>query len=460
MPREEQVEKKETRLRIWLKRFWGVLPVLLLIAVIIALSGLIRIKTDRLEAAKKGLRNLEGMQFATHEMDRVMGILTASDDQVAASRALMETFAMTEDQAKAILHMPLSSFVQFEKERLAGQINHVEKQIAAKKLDIPLDPPEINVVALDLNPVIMRDRINLPGVVEPWTRFDVAAEVRGQVVEKRIEKGAHVHEGDVIAVLDTRDYEIAVDAARASYNTALVSKNRIEQLFEGQFASRSQLDDITAQVDRLKAELASAELNLLRCTIRSPITGVINKVYIDRGQYLNFADPVAEIMQIDKVKVNVGIPESDVSAVRMVNDYAVKLDALDGRIFDARKHYLARAGDPMARLYALELEIDNPEEEILPDMFARVEIVKREVNDTLSVPLYAIMSINDEQVVYVVSDGIARARRVSTGIQEGWMMQVTNGLHPDDQVIVIGHRRVSDEQKVNVVRTVTDLADL
>ena len=103
---------------------------------------------------------------------------------------------------------------------------------------------------------------------------------------------------------------------------------------------------------------------------------------------------------------------------------------------------------------------DNPEEEILPDMFARVEIVKREVNDTLTVPLYAIMTINDEQVVYVVSDGIARTRRVSTGIQEGWMMQVTKGLHPGERVIVVGHRRVSDEQKVNVVRTVSNLADL
>ena len=314
MPHEIQDEKKETRLRVWLKRFWGVLPILLLVAVIVGLSGLIRIKTDQLEAAKKGLRNFEGMQLAVTEIDRVIEILKTSEDQIVAVRVLTAQLGMSEDQAKSVLHMPLSAFVHFEQERLAGQISYVEKQIAAKKLDIPLDPPEVNVVALDLNPGVLRDRINLPGVVEPWTRFDVAAEVRGQVIEKRIEKGAHVHEGDIIAVLDARDYEIAVDAARASYDTALVSKNRIEQLFEGAFASRSQLDDITAQVDRLKAELASAELNLLRCTIRSPISGIVNNVYIDRGQYLNFADPVAEVMQIDKVKVNVGIPESDVNA--------------------------------------------------------------------------------------------------------------------------------------------------
>jgi RND family efflux transporter MFP subunit len=460
MTYENPEKKVESRGRVWLRRIWGVLPVLVLAAVIMVFAGMIKSKTDRLEAAKKGLQSLQGMQQAVAEIDRVVAALKASDDQNNALSALSDELDLTEDQAKAVLHMPLSALVGLERDRLAGQIDYVEKQIAAKKLDIPSIPPDVNVVTLALEPVIISDRINLPGIVEPWIKFDVVAEVRGRVTEKRVEKGAHVREGDIIAVIDTRDYEIAVDAARASYNTALASKNRIEKLYRDQLVSRSQLDDITAQLERFKAERDSAELSLSRCTIKSPISGVINNVHIDRGQYLNFADPVAEVMQIDRVKVNVGIPESDVTAVRAVDDFEVRIDALDGKVFSARKYFLAKSSDPMARLYSLELEIDSPGEEILPDMFARVEIVKGEAHDALAVPLYAIISVNDSQTVYVLSDGTARARTISTGIQEGWMMQVTEGLEPGDQVIVVGHRRVSDGQKVNVVRTVADMAEL
>lgn len=460
MTRENQKNRKETMGRKWLKRLWGLLPVLVLVAIIIGLSSLIQTKSDRLDAARTGLQSLEGMQAAVAEIGRVAEIVKASEDQNQAVRALSAELGMTGDQAKAVLAMPLSALVAFERERLAGRIAYVERQIAAGKLDLPPEVPDVNVVALALAPVVLSDRISLPGVVAPWVRFDVAAEVRGQVLEKRVEKGDRVAEGDIIAVIDARDYEIAVSAARASYDAAVLSRNRVAALHRQQLAPKSQLDDITAQVDRFKAELDSAELNLLRCTIRSPINGIINDVYIDRGQYLNFADPVAGVMQMDRVKVSVGIPESDVSAVRAVADFKVTIDALGGAVYAGRKHFLARSADPMARLYALELEIDNPEETILPDMFARVEIVKQQVADALAVPLYAIIPVDGSRTVYVVSDGLAEAVSIETGIQEGWMIQATEGLSPGDRVIVVGHRQVGDGQRVNVVRTVTDMTDL
>lgn len=460
MTNENQDKNNETKIRILLKRVWGLLPILVLVAVIIGLSAMITAKTDRLDAAKKGLRNLEGMQSAVSRIERVTGILTASDDQGEAARTLAAELDITGDQAKAVLQMPLSALVRAERERLAGRIASLEQQIAAGKIDIPAAPPDVNVIVLALEPVVMSDRINLPGVVTPWIKFNIVSEVRGQVMEKRVEKGARVREGDVIALIDPRDYQIAVDAARASYNMALVSKNRIEKLYRQQLAPLSQLDDITAQMERFKAELDAALLNLSRCTIRSPISGIVNNVYIDQGQYLNFADPVAEIMEIDKVKVSVGIPESDVTAVRGVNDFEVTIDALEKRVFAARRHFLARSGDPAARLYDLELAIDNPEEEILPDMFARVKIVKKQVKDALAVPLYAIVPINEVQTVYVLSDGTAKAVPVDTGIQEGWMIQATEGLRPGEKVIVVGHRGVSDGQNVNVVRTLSNMDEL
>jgi membrane fusion protein, multidrug efflux system len=451
---------RETPRRKWMKYFWGALPLLALILIIFILSALIDEKSEKLDAANKGLKVLEGMRLASENADKIIAVISVSKDAGDAIKKLTDELKMTPDQAKAVLHMPMAAFSEFERAKLDKQIAYIQKQIQDKKLDVEPERPDLNVAALELSPVTIRDRINLPGIVEPWVKYNIIAEVRGEVKQKLIDKGTPIHAGDVLAVLDTRDYEIAIEAAKSSYDTSLSSMKRIEKLYSEKLASRSQLDEISAQMERFRAELDSAKLNFERCTIRSPITGIINNVYIEKGEYVKLSDPVAEVLQIDKVKISVGIPESDVSAISAVEEFEVKLDALEGKTFSAKKYFLSKSSDAEARLYKLELEIENPSHEILPDMFARVEIVKREMTDVLAVPLYSIITLNNQQTVYVVNENIARARKVQTGIQEGWLMQIKEGLEPGDHVIVVGHRRVSDGQKVNVVRTVKNMEEL
>ena len=175
---------------------------------------------------------------------------------------------------------------------------------------------------------------------------------------------------------------------------------------------------------------------------------------------LGVAIPVAEILQLKRIKVRVGIPESDVDAVRRIMAFSVKIDALDGKTFPAKKHFLSRTADPMARLYNLDLVIDNVQGEILPDMFARVEIVKKEVLDGISIPLFSVISRNDAHLVYVVNSDRAHQRKVSLGVLDGWRVEVKQGLDPSDQVIVVGHRSVNDGDKVNVVRVTENPEDI
>jgi RND family efflux transporter MFP subunit len=460
MTTENHTIIRKTPRKTIMKYFWGALPVLTLMLIIAVFSAMIAAKNEKLEAARKGMQTLKGMKMASENADAIIAVISESKDPGDAVKKLEEKLQMTPDQAKAALQMPLAAFSKFERDKVDKQIAYLQTQIRENKLAAEPDRTDVNVAVLELTPMTIRDRINLPGVVEPWVKYNIIAEVRGEVKQKLIDKGTPIKAGDVIAVLDKRDYEIAVEAATASYNTSLASMKRLERLYSEKLAARSQLDDITAQTERSKAELDSAQLNLERCTIRSPITGIINNVYIEKGEYVKLSDPIAEVLQMDKVKISVGIPESDVSAVRSVEDYEVKLDALDGKIFTAKKYFLSKSSDSEARLYKLELEIDNPTHEILPDMFARVDIVKRELKDVLAVPLYSLITFNDRQTVYVVNDSSAHVREVQTGIQEGWMMQIAKGLQAGDRVIVVGHRRVSDGQKVNIVRTVQGMEDL
>jgi RND family efflux transporter MFP subunit len=169
---------------------------------------------------------------------------------------------------------------------------------------------------------------------------------------------------------------------------------------------------------------------------------------------------VAEIIKTDIVRLNVGIPESDVNAIKTIEDFKLTIDALGGKTFDAKKYFLSRTTGNLARLYNLELSIDNKQGEILPDMFARVDIVKQTFDSALIVPLYSLITLNDQNIVYVEDNGVARQKTVSTGIQEGWMIQFTEGLARNDKVIIVGHRSVSDGQEINVIKQIRDIKEL
>lgn len=167
-----------------------------------------------------------------------------------------------------------------------------------------------------------------------------------------------------------------------------------------------------------------------------------------------------QILDIRRVKVSVGIPESDVPAVRKLTEFEITIDALNSGPVRGTRHFLSQKPETFAHLYKLEIALDNKDGEMLPGMFARVNIIKQTVMDSLSVPLYAVINRNGLNFVYIEKDGTTQTRMVETGILEGWKIQITRGLVPGDRVIVVGHRSVDEGQQVNVVRTIQDSGEL
>ncbi len=344
---------------------------------------------------------------------------------------------------------------------LFGRIRGERERLRAEKLAaLHKARPPVNVVVLDVRPVPVRDRLDLPAQVEPWVELRLAAEVPGRIVEVSAEEGDYVEKGDILARIDARDYENELERIRAEYELARKTLARTKSLYSEGLITRQRLDSDTAGVEALLASMKNAELRLRRCSIRSPVSGIVNRLDAEKGLYMNTGDTVAMILEIDRIKVVAGIPESDVDAVGRLEYFELTIDSLGGRRVRGRKHFLSKDTESFAHVYRLEIEVDNPGRDILPGMFARVNIVKKEVPDAVSVPLYAIISRKDKQFVYVAEDGKARARTVETGILDGWRMQITKGVEPGDRVIVVGQRSVNEGRRINIVRTVTDPEEL
>ncbi|MCI5164113.1 MAG: efflux RND transporter periplasmic adaptor subunit [Candidatus Electrothrix sp. AX5] len=189
--------------------------------------------------------------------------------------------------------------------------------------------------------------------------------------------------------------------------------------------------------------------------------GIISELNGEIGMVVNqmMPQPIAEILQIDRVKAVVAIPEADVNAVRQLKQVGVEIRSLNNARFQAQVHFLAPAPQTLAHAYRLELALNNPEEKILPGMFLQANIVKQSKEGIVAIPLYTVISRNDEQFVYVAEDGIAHKRPVETGFTEGWQILIQSGLNLGEKVIIQGHRSIEDGQKVRVVKELTDLSE-
>jgi membrane fusion protein (multidrug efflux system) len=344
---------------------------------------------------------------------------------------------------------------------LFGAIKDKSKLIAANKAaEISQEKPPVNVVTVALSPTTITDRINLPGYIEPWTRLKLMAKIKGSITEVLVNDGDRVKKGDILARIEADDFRIAVERAEATYNLTKAEYSRDKSIYDKGVIPTAALDTNRTNMQRAKADYENAKLLLSRTSITSPMDGIIRRMDAKVGLQLSVGDPIAEILEIDRMKGVIGIPESDVTAVRQLENVDLTVQALGDRIITGKKHFLSPSPETTARLYNLELEIDNSGGEVLAGMFVRADVVKKRIDDTLTVPFYSVISRNDEQYVYVEEEGVARKRNISLGIMEKWMVQVTSGLKPGDKLLIEGHRDVEDKQKIKIIKALTSLEEL
>ncbi len=339
---------------------------------------------------------------------------------------------------------------------MMGAIKQQSKLIAANKAaEVSPEKPKVNVITLVLSPTTITDRINLPGVIQPWTSLRLMSKLNGTVTKIIVKEGDHVKKGDTLAHIDATDYRIALSRSEAAYNLAKIEYTRNKTLYDKGVIAPSVLDIRKSSLQTARAGYENAKLLLSRTTVTSPMDGIISTLNAKIGLQLSIGDPVAKILEIRKVKGVVGIPESDVNAVRSLDIVDITIQALNNRKISARKYFLSPAPATVARLYNLELKIENDNEEILPGMFIRADIIKKQVHNTLAIPFYSVISRDKKQYVFIEENGIARKKNVTLGIMEKWMVQITSGLQAGDRVIIEGHRNVEDKQKVKIIKTLT-----
>ena len=310
--------------------------------------------------------------------------------------------------------------------------------------------PVIPVSIIDVKPAPMRDVILLPGTTEAWQDVQVSADTAGRIEWVGPREGERVNKGDLLVKIDVSALKAALDHAEAQFKLAEDLYQRRRRLFERKIIAKEELDQSETQRTLAATDYEQIKVKYEHGFPRSPISGVINYLYVDAGEFIDTGKPLADIVNIDRIKINVQVPELDIRFVRKGQTTPVKIDAFPEKELTGVVDFLAFKADPATKTFLVRTIIDNPAGDIRPGMIARVVFVRRLIPDALVAPLFALVDKGGERLVFVEKDGVAHARTVSIGVIEDDRVQITSGLSPGDHLIVKGQTEVEDGMKVSV----------
>jgi len=211
-------------------------------------------------------------------------------------------------------------------------------------------------------------------------------------------------------------------------------------------AQRTTATFVGIVTDTTGAILPGAEAEILN----EGTGAVMKQVSNEAGEFVSIGAPLVRVVQVDRIKVLVGIPERDVPHFKPGDDVSVGFDALPDRACSGRIFRIATTAEPATRTFITEIEVENSDRAIKPGMIARVALVRASFPEAITVPMFAVLSRSDGRFVFVERGGLAESRPVEVGFFQDGEVLITRGLDAGDRLIVVGHRTLRDGEPVRV----------
>lgn len=286
----------------------------------------------------------------------------------------------------------------------------------------------------------------------------------GKVAGVRVDIGSRVQAGQVVVVLENDMQAASLNEARARVNMArtafkIASDNyeRGKQLLAQGAIAQATFDIQYEQVyEQARQGLAQAEAGLNMAAesyeytiIKSPISGIVTARNVNPGEMASPGVPVVTVVNLDKVVVQATVAEDLINKIKQGQVVDVLVEAVSATPFKGVVTNIAPAADPVSKAFPIKIQIDNPDHVLKPGMFAEVQLTG-ERKEALLVPREAVVKSNGRDIVWVVQDGKAASRPVTTGDSDGEKIEIKTGLKAGERVVVSGQDMLRENARVEV----------
>ncbi|RKF20250.1 efflux RND transporter periplasmic adaptor subunit [Alginatibacterium sediminis] len=318
-------------------------------------------------------------------------------------------------------------------------------------------PETINNVERDFN-----------GIVRAHDLVNLSFRVDGEIKSIAVNKGQKVNKGDLLAVLDTRDYQIVVDDRQARLTLTDQQVKRAKTLLDKELLSQTEYDKMQAEYLVALAEFKKAQLMLEYTELKAPFDGVIGDVFTDPFVNTKPGLEVLSLHKIDFVEIDVQLPDIILSVAKLGRDRISKLDvevnyeAFPGQSFTAKPYELNLEKSPSSRSYIATFLVPvESRYAVLEGMPATVSIDLSDLTHTHNreflVPVASVVMPDDSPISQQLAtvwrykdDQTVEKQEVVLGTLSGDMVEIKQGLNDGDVIVSLGANRLIDGQVVAI----------
>ena len=304
----------------------------------------------------------------------------------------------------------------------------------------------------------IKSTVSATGTIRPVDSVEVSSKITARLKTVLVKENDEVQAGQVVATLDTKDQEAKRDQAKYKVENTKAQYSRVAYLYQVGADTQKELEDAQMNYDTAVSELEQAESDAQETNIVAPISGtVVGEPKTVGTMAVSTSDNPTVIMRIADLstkQIRAKVDETDIGSVRVGQTATFTVDAYTGKTFTARVTKISQTdtsnswdtssstsssgsnSSAAVIYYYVTLDVDDPDNVLLPAMTAQVEINTADKDDALVVPISTLKTdTNGSYVIVKNPDGTQENRYVETGIYSDEYVEITSGLEEGEEVV-------------------------
>ena len=347
-------------------------------------------------------------------------------------------------------------------------ISRIWNSILLHKLAHEQSIPFVSVITASIAPT--KEEIVLPGYIEAWHEAPIYARTNGYLKAWYVDIGDHVHEGQLLATIETPEIDAQLRQAEADLKVVMANNELAQStatrwldLLKTDSVSKQETDEKVNSARALKASLLAARANRDRLqelagfeSVTAPFSGTISARDTDIGALINAqntanAKPLFRIVQANPLRLYVKIPQSYISGIKKNMTVILRLAEYPGQNFSAKLLKTADAISPKTRTLLAQFIVCNKKNKILPGSYAEVHFSITSSKKVIRIPINAMLFRSEgPQVAIVGKDSHVRLKPIIINRDFGQDIEVKSGIEPGELIIINPPDSITNGEQVQV----------
>jgi RND family efflux transporter MFP subunit len=290
--------------------------------------------------------------------------------------------------------------------------------------------------------------IDVQAKVEGDENVTVNSQVPGSVTKINVSAGSTVSKGQVLAEIDNETYMKGLDELQTAREFANTVYLKQKNLWEQKIGTEIQYLQAKNTIESLDKKLATLNQQIEMTKIKSPISGVVDEVFLKMGQMAAPGMPGIRVVNMNKLKIKADIAESYISKVKMGDEVEINFPDMNQTI-KAKLTYVGKVIDALNRTFNVEISLPA-NSSLHPNMVAVIKIADYTNTSTFVLPANVVQITDEGTYVFVAENNIARKRNVVVGKNYKGTIEITEGLNENDPIITTGFQDIVDGQSITV----------